>query len=377
MKILLYNVTTTIKHGGIESFCLGLAKNLIKLGYEVTVCGGIPINVKLSDNIKFLTFPFIPREKFPDFGSRFRKFMERVSFAVRALPELFKENYDFFCIFKPYDLPIALLMKKIKDCKTIFFSGGTEFFAGYKYFVKKLDYFFSCSNFNASQIEKYCGIKPIVLPNGIDIETFKPLEPELELKNHLGITDEKVIISVCRLVGWKGLQYSIKAVNKLIIEGYKLKYLIIGDGEYRKNLENLVNELKINDNIIFLGSKNNFELPKYYSISDIAIFPSIANETFGISIAEAMACGVPVISTTVGGIPEVVGDVGFLVPPCDEDAIKDKIKFLINDSEIKREMGIKGRERILKNFSWDIVTKKFQEFLNEKKSSNVCRSCSS
>jgi glycosyltransferase involved in cell wall biosynthesis len=228
-----------------------------------------------------------------------------------------------------------------------------------------LDYFFSCSNFNASQIEKYCGIKPIVLPNGIDIETFKPLEPELELKNHLGITDEKVIISVCRLVGWKGLQYSIKAVNKLIIEGYKLKYLIIGDGEYRKNLENLVNELKINDNIIFLGSKNNFELPKYYSISDIAIFPSIANETFGISIAEAMACGVPLISTTVGGIPEVVGDVGFLVPPCDEDAIKDKIKLLINDSEIKREIGIKGRERILKNFSWDIVTKKFQELLNE------------
>jgi glycosyltransferase involved in cell wall biosynthesis len=166
-------------------------------------------------------------------------------------------------------------------------------------------------------------------------------------------------------------------VSKLIIEGYKLKYLIIGKGEYRKNLENLVNELKINDNIIFLGSKNNFELPKYYSISDIAIFPSIANETFGISIAEAMACGVPVISTTVGGIPEVVGDVGFLVPPCDEDAIKDKIKFLINYSEIKREIGIKGRERILKNFSWDIVTKKFQEFLNEKKSSNVCRSCSS
>ena len=364
MKILFYNVTTTIKHGGIESFCLGLAKNLANLGYDVTICSGSPINVELPHNVKILTFPFIPREKFPDFGSRFKKFMERLSFAYSALSTLKNDKYDFFCIFKPYDIPVALFIKKIMKCKIIFFSGGTEFYPGYGCFVKKLDYFFSCSNFNASQIEKYCHIKPVVLPNGIDTQVFKPIQPDLEIKNSLGITNEKVIISVCRLVGWKGLQYSIKAVNKGVHNGYNLKYLIIGDGEYRKNLEKLVNSLKIDDRIIFLGNKNNFELPKYYSISDIAIFPSIANETFGISIAEAMACVIPVISTTVGGIPEVIGDAGFLVPPCDEDAILDKIKFLIDNENFRIELGFKGRQRVMQNFSWDIVIKKFLEYLN-------------
>ncbi|WP_353684122.1 glycosyltransferase family 4 protein [Thermodesulfovibrio sp. 3907-1M] len=363
MKILFYNVTTTIKHGGIESFCLGLAKNLAISGWDVTVCGGFPINIELPDNLNFLTFPFIPRKKFPDFGSRFRKFMERLSFAYAALPTLKKNRYDFFCIFKPYDLPVALFIKKMNKCKIIFFSGGTEFYPGYGYFVKKLDYFFSCSNFNASQIEKYCNIKPVVLPNGIDTQVFKPLQPDLEIKNSLGIKNEKVIISVCRLVGWKGIQYSIKAVNKAIKEGYNVKYLIIGEGEYRKNLERLVNSLKINNKVIFLGNKSNFELPRYYSIADIAIFPSVADETFGISIAEAMACGIPVISTTVGGIPEVIGDTGFLVPPCDKNAILDKIKLLINNENLRIELGSKGRQRVVQNFSWDIVIKKFWRHL--------------
>lgn len=363
MKIALYNLTTTTKKGGIETFCWELAKNLSNRGMKIDLYGGKNSEVLSSkENLKIITLHYIPRNKFPDFGSRFRKFMERLSFAYYALPELKKSKYDFFCIFKPYDLPIASYLKKLTNCKIIFFSGGTEFFPGYRAMIKKVDFLFSCSEFNAKQIKEYAGVKPVVLLNGIDTNIFKPLIPDSELKSELNIKDdETVIITVCRLVGWKGVQYSIKAVDKLINIGYLIKYLIIGDGEERKNLEKIVFECNLSDKVIFLGNINNSLLPKYYSIADIAVFPSIANETFGISIAEAMACRVPVISTIVGGIPEVVGDAGILVSPKDENAIADMIKFLIENSYVRKELGIKGRNRVIENFSWDRVIYRFLE----------------
>lgn len=360
MKIALYNLTTTIKKGGIESFCWGLGENLSKKGIEIDLYSGKTDNIlPFQENLKIITLPYVLRNKFPDFGSRFRKFMERLTFAYYALPELKKNKYDFFCIFKPYDLPVALYFKKLTNCKIIFFSGGTEFFPGYRTMIKKVDFLFSCSEFNAKQIEDYSGIKPRILPNGIDTELFRSCQQDLKLRNELKISDDFIIITVCRLIGLKGIQYGIKAVKILIEEGFKIKYLIIGDGEYKKNLEELVKALHIEDNVIFLGSKENSQLPKYYSLSHVAIFPSLADETFGISIAEAMSCGIPVISTNIGGIPEVIGKNGFLVSPCNDREIAIKLKLLINDESLRREMALEGRKRIIEKFSWEIIIDKF------------------
>jgi len=81
---------------------------------------------------------------------------------------------------------------------------GTEFFAGYKYLVGKVDHFFACSEFNATQIEEYCGIRPRVLPNGVDTGLFMPRNPDPELSRKLGLDrSEDVIISACRLVDGK------------------------------------------------------------------------------------------------------------------------------------------------------------------------------
>ncbi len=360
MKITLYNLTTTIQKGGIESFCWGLAENLSKKGIEIDLYAGETNDILPSqENLQIITLPYISRKKFPNFGSRFRKFMERLSFAYYALPELKKNKYEFFCIFKPYDLPFALYMKKLTNCKIIFFSGGTEFFPGYRTMIKKVDFLFSCSEFNAKQIEDYSGIKPRILPNGIDTELFSPRHQDLKLRDELEISDDFVIITVCRLIGLKGVQYGIKAVKILIEEGFKIKYLIIGEGEYKKNLENLVKALHVEDNVIFLGTKENSQLPRYYSLSHVAVFPSLADETFGISIAEAMSCGIPVISTNIGGIPEVIGKSGFLVSPCNDREIAIKLKLLINNESLRKEMALEGRKRIMEKFSWEIIIDKF------------------
>ncbi len=383
MKIAFYNLTSTVKIGGIETFSLELAKRLAEKGYEITfICGDSPVQIDHPKNMEIFRYPFWERNRFPYLGSRLRKFMERVSFSFHSLPSILKnkEKYDFFCIFKPYDFPVSMLIKKFnKSNKLIFFSGGTEFFPGYKYMAKKMDYLFACSKFNALQIECYCGIKPLILPNGVDIQKFTPLDPDLNLKKKIGLKDEKVIITVCRLVGWKGVQYAIKAIANLINNGFiNIKYLIIGDGEYRRELQILSKNLNIDKNVMFLGRVDNVSLPSFYSISDVAVFPSIAHETFGISIAEAMSCAVPVVCTNVGGIPEVVGNVGFLVPPSDDKALSDKIKTLLTDENLRQQMGFFSRKRIVENFSWDIVVDKFLEYINyAQKGVNVSSPCSS
>lgn len=363
MKIALYNLTTTTKSGGIETFNWEMAKVLAKKGHTVYIYGGKGNVSKdnLPPGVVISMFPFLSRRNVPDLGSRFRKFVERLSFGIFSFMPLVKGRYDVIYIHKPYDLPTAILASWASGAKVVFGSHGTEFFPGYKYLVKKADYLFACSNFNAEQVKEYCGIKPDVLPNGIDTELFKPLPADSDIKERLNINNEMVIITACRLVGWKGIQYSIRAFDKLIKKGYNVKYIIIGDGEERTRLESLTEELNMGNRIIFIGNVKNSELPRYYSIAYAAVFPSIANETFGISIAEAMSCGVPVVSTKVGGIPEVVAEgTGFLVPPKDVDAIADKIELLIMNDGLRRDIGIAGRKRVIENFSWDIIAEKFE-----------------
>lgn len=367
MKIALYNLTTTTRLGGIETFNWEMARALSKKNYSVHIYGGKGEIIRdVPDGLLVYTYPYVKREVIPDLGSRFKKFAERLSFGLFSLKDLISRKYDYIYVSKPFDIPVALSVSSFSKSKVIFGSGGTEFFPGYAYLVKKVDHFFACSAFNAGQIEQYCGIRPSVLPNGVNTDLFRPATPDSELRKRLHIdASEKVIISVCRLVGWKGLQYSIKSCARLIKKGYRLKYLIIGEGEERENLGCLAKELGIADNIMFLGGIKNSELPKHYSVADIAVFPSIADETFGISAAEAMACSVPVISTNVGGISEVVSEgSGLLIPPRDENSLEKTIEKLVVDGSFGRKMGLRGREWVIEKFSWDNIADTFERYIS-------------
>jgi len=366
VKIALYEITATTSVGGIQTFVWGMAKALAGKGHIVHIYGGNgDIRASHHDNITVYTFPYLPRQKVPDFGSRFRKFGERLSFNLFSLGTLVKEHYDVIYIHKPYDLPMALLASKISKARVVFGSGGTEFFPGYKHLAKKADHFFACSEFNAAQITEYCGLRPHVLPNGVNAGVFRHLSPELRIRKGLHISDsDSVVMSACRLVGWKGIYYAIKAVAELIGKGYSLKYLIAGDGEERGKLEDLAKESNISDSVVFLGGVKNSELPLYYSLADIAVFPSVADETFGISIAEAMACGVPVVSTRVGGIPEVVAEgTGLLVPPRDVHSLAEAIESLLADRVLMEKTGALARDWVVKSFSWDSVVSRLETLL--------------
>jgi len=185
-----------------------------------------------------------------------------------------------------------------------------------------------------------------------------PMAPDEELRKELGIReDEHVLFTAARLIGWKGIQYGVAAMSKSRHRN-KLRYLIAGEGSYRSDLEKKITELDLGKQVQFIGMLPNEELPRYYSITDIALYPSIADETFGISIAEAMATDTPVITCNVGGIPEVVGNDSILVPPRNEDRITSEIDLILGG-------GFKGkpRKRITDNFNWNEITGHFMQLL--------------
>jgi glycosyltransferase involved in cell wall biosynthesis len=366
LKIAFYNLTTTIKSGGIETFNWEMAKALRKRGHCVHVYGGKSRFVfERPPDIPVFTYPFVRRDVIPDFGTRFRRLLERLSFGVFALGTLVRERYDYIYLIKPYDMPVALLARALSKARVIFGSSGTEFFAGYARLARGVDHFWACSEFNASQVADYCGMRPRVLPNGVDTDLFRPREREGELSKSLGLDSaETVVVSVGRLVGLKGFPYAIEAVGRLARGGVGIRYLVIGDGEERVNLMRLARNLGMEDRIRFLGNIAHSQLPLYYSLADMAVFPSVAQEAFGIAIAEAMACGIPVISTRMGGIPEVVPEgAGILVPPGDESSLAEAMERLRTDRGLRREMGGKGRLHVVERFGWDMVAEKFERYL--------------
>jgi colanic acid/amylovoran biosynthesis glycosyltransferase len=195
---------------------------------------------------------------------------------------------------------------------------------------------------------------------GIDTEKFH----NRNKRNFLKSNSEINILTIGRLVEKKGIIYSIKAVSGLIKEGFHICYHIVGDGYLKNKFKKLVKKLNLNEKIKIYQVKSNL-IKSLYSWADIFVLSSVKakngdQEGTPIVLLEAQSMSLPVISTIHSGIPEIVLDnqTGFLVPEHDIKEIKEKLKTLILNSKIRLEMGINGREHILRNFSIEKMSKK-------------------
>ena len=165
------------------------------------------------------------------------------------------------------------------------------------------------------------------------------------------------VLSVCRLVEKKGIEYAIKAINLVKHRFSDINYLIVGDGPLKNNLQRLVMNLNLSDKVIFLGPKTSDEVQRLMQESHIFLLPSVTSQSgdmegIPVVLMEALATGLPVISTRHSGIPELIidGESGFLVPEKNVEAIAEKLEYLIMHPEIWPEMGRKGRELVEQNF---------------------------
>ena len=368
MKIALYELLVTVSYGGIQTTYWETAGRLARMGHEVHLYGGEgTIRREIPDGVKILTFPYTDRERFPDLGSRFRKFAERLTFGRNALATLLRNRYDVIYIRKPYEFPISLYVRRKTGAKVVYRSGGTEFYPGYGFLASRLDALLACSRYNAGQIRAYCGLEPEVLHNGVDTERFVPLPRSSGVIRRLGLSDgDVVVMSVGRLVGWKGFQYGIRAVSRL--DDRRVKYVIVGDGEFRRELEREAGELGMGDRVVFTGVVAAGEMPDYYSVADVVLFPTIGDDdAFPNTLCEAMACGKPVVGTRKGGIPEGIeeGKTGLVVEARDPGTIAAALDDILRDPERRESMGRRARERAVEQFSWDVIVKRLEAIFRD------------
>jgi glycosyltransferase involved in cell wall biosynthesis len=291
---------------------------------------------------------------------------ERWSFGLFALPKAIRERYDIVHIHKPFDLPLGVIIRKKTGSKLILGSHGTDFFPGDKIFGRRVDGIVACSAFNGRQVEERYGVAPRIIYNGIDPEIFRPVSPNLALQRQLGLlTANRIIVFTGRLIGLKGVGDLLRALAGLS-ETYPWQLLVIGEGESRVALQKLSDGLGIGRRVIFTGFVPNDELPHYYASADLAVFPSVADETFGVAICEAMACGRAVVSTWVGGIPELVihGEAGLLARPRDPADLGIKISRLLREDDLRRHLGEAALRRVRRLFTWEKVADRLQQVYN-------------
>ena len=181
------------------------------------------------------------------------------------------------------------------------------------------------------------------------------------------------IVTPANLLEVKGHKFLVEACSILIERGIdSFQCIFYGEGQLRENLENMVEEKKLTEHIELSGVVPHDTLIEMYKNHkvDIVVLPSITtasgeHEGIPVALMEAMAAGVPVISTTTGGIPELLGDgAGILVPPEDSKALADAIEQLMKDPELRYKIGAKGKEKVKKEFAIDsVVTKMVELFM--------------
>jgi glycosyltransferase involved in cell wall biosynthesis len=188
-----------------------------------------------------------------------------------------------------------------------------------------------------------------VVQNGIDTDLFRP---HPEVKRETG----RIIVTNSADSPVKGVRYLLEAVAS-IVRKRDIVLTVIGTPKKNGVIEGLVRDLNLAGNIEFAGRIEDHEFPLHYARSTLAVVSSIY-EGFGFPAGEAMACGTPVISTTGGALPEVVGDAGVLVPPADSGAMEKAILELLDNPGRREELSRAGQERILRNFTWKHAAEK-------------------
>lgn len=187
-----------------------------------------------------------------------------------------------------------------------------------------------------------------VVPNGVDTDRFHPGASDVEYEKW-----ETVLLYVGPLAERKGLQYLIRSMPEILETHPDTGLVLVGGGD-SDFLEQLAEHIGIRDNVRFEGFIPDSDLPNYYRTADVFVFPSLL-EGFGMVLVEAMASGLPVVSTTATAIPEVVDEAGLLVPPRDEAALASACSTLL-ETDNYDQWCIRSQMRVWNNFTWTKAT---------------------
>jgi phosphatidylinositol alpha-1,6-mannosyltransferase len=202
-----------------------------------------------------------------------------------------------------------------------------------------------------------------VVPLGTDPEHFRPAVETATVRARYDLRDGRWLLTVANLVAHKGIDTGIRALAELRAAHPDLGYAIVGSGNEGAALRQLAESLGVQDRVRFLRGVPDDELPAIYNTASVYLGVSRLEprtvEGFGISLVEALACGVPVIGGRSGGIPDTVreGETGLLVDPTDHRAVADAIDRLLRDPALAQGFGRAGRPLVESHLNWDRVTR--------------------
>lgn len=222
-------------------------------------------------------------------------------------------------------------------------------------FAKNASASFSVSEVIIPTIKQIFNLKPVYIANGADTRLFYP---PIDRKRSFNI------ICVSRMVHDKGLEDAISAMAEIVDKYPEAILYLVGDGPLHQELENQVSVLSLQKNVIFTGFIKNNELIDYYHNSDVYLLPSW-NEAFPMVLFEAMASGLPIVSTYVGMVPEIVTEEnGILVPVKSPHDIAEAICKIFSLSSEEYQQMSERNVRIAKKNSWNVIAKEYESVYN-------------
>lgn len=353
MKILMLNYEFPPLGGGASNATYYLLKEFSKSNLEIDLITSSPNKYrieKFSDNIRIVRLNVYKKQY------HYQTFLDTFWYSLKTYLEIHKyEKHNLCHAF--FAWPCGLFGYLLKSKMPYIVSLRGSDVPGYNKRLEFADVFFRPYSRlvlkNAKKVVANSqGLKELahktwkgkidVIYNGVNTEEFKPKKTN----------NKKIqVISVGRLIKRKGFNYMIKALPK----GFELT--IVGEGPEHKKLKSL------NQNVNFVGRIPHKDISSYLAKSDIFCLPSL-NEGMSNAVLEAMACGLPIVATNVGGSNELIKDNGFIVQKKSSSSIRKALLQYLNNKSLIRQHGKQSR-KIAEKMTWTRVAQQYQEIYNE------------
>jgi len=197
--------------------------------------------------------------------------------------------------------------------------------------------------------------------SAVDIENWQLPRDREWFREEFGIeSDKKIVAVIAQLIPRKGHRYLIEAIPKILKKLPNARFLFLGKGPLRDELETLCREKGVTGQVLFAGFRK--DLPRIMPCIDLVVHPALM-EGLGVSLLQAAACGVPIVGTQAGGIPEIVRDGlnGYLIAPAASSALADAAVAILGNTELSQAMGKNGRELVHRNFSVQAMVNAYRE----------------
>lgn len=363
--------------GGIETFIIGLIERMPKnsvIVYTSSQKDSEPFDRAWSENYGVEVIRDKSTILLPSF---------RVGRAVRRIARERQITRAFFGAAAPLAL-LAQGLRRAGVTRIVALTHGHEVWWAklwpFSFAIHRIgagtDHLTYLGNYTKSEISRALSQSAqdamVKIAPGIDTNHFAPQSNSAALRDELGLTHKKVIVSVGRLVHRKGQDTLIEALPEILMHIPDAHLLFIGEGPYKDYLVKRAAELQLSHAVTFIGRIQYADLPRYICVGDIFAMPSRSRlaglevEGLGIVYLEASACGLAVIGGKSGGAPDAVleAETGFSVDGTSPHEVADAAITLLQDPVLASGMGSRGRQWIIDEWQWDVWSNRFSALLN-------------